>query len=249
MERDGLVERMAGHPVEAWWSEGGEQWQALPVVYRVKRRESEREGPWRQRMVERVKWRLLGGAGHRRMRAHFPAMPVPFGAVAAGSLLLFAPLKGLIEAVLILGDSVWRGRGWRQRWNTWTIVNKVESHWKRRWEQMGWQPTEELELLYKQNNLLIYALFLVQVMVLLSLFWPQGTLVDVVGPLLAAFGFGVAYRGAWRVWVAGLYGVWTWDLALMLRVSLRLARWLRARPEEEILRETLRGVGATGSVR
>jgi len=36
--------------------------------------------------------------------------------------------------------------------------------------------------------------------------------------------------------------------ALMLRVSLRLARWLRARPEEEILRETLRGVGATGSV-
>ncbi|HET91436.1 MAG TPA: hypothetical protein ENN99_11985 [Chloroflexi bacterium] len=52
---------------------------------------------------------------------------------------------------------------------------------------------------YKRNNLLICALFLIQVAVFLPLFWPQGSLVDAVGPLLAAaLGFGVAYRGAGR---------------------------------------------------
>jgi hypothetical protein len=243
MEQDGLIERMADHPVERWWSEMGEQWRALPVVYHLKGKRAKSERAWPQKIVERIK-RSLEWRQRQRLRAFFPKMPVSFGVVTAGALICFAPLKAVIEAVLILGDSVWRGRGWRQRWNTWTIVNKVESHWKRRWEQMGWQPTEELGLLYKRNNLLIYALFLVQVMVFLPVFWPQDTLVDVAGPLMAAaVGFAVAYRGAWRVWVAGLYGVRTWDLETMLRISLWITHrlhWISPlRLEQGILREAL----------
>jgi hypothetical protein len=247
MERDGLIERMAGHPVEYWWSEAGVQWRALPIVYRVRggrSRIGDEGAQWWQRVVRRIE-RSFGLSW--RMREYFPEMPTTLGVVAAGSLLAFSPLKAVGEGLLLLGELGWKGREWSLRWNDWTIINKVESHLKDHWERAGWQPTEELWMLYKRNNLLIYLFFLIQVVVFATLFLSRGLLVDLLALILVlGTGFAVAYRGAWRVWVACLYGVHTWDLALMLRVSLWLTRrlsWVPSlREDQDMLREVLRRV-------
>ena len=245
MERDGLIERMAGHPVEYWWSEVGEQWRALPIVYRVRGRSgsSDEGAEWWRSVARRVE-RSFGLSG--RMRKRFPKMPTALGVVGAGGLLAFSPLKAVGEGFLLLGELVGSGQDWKLRWNDWTIINKVESHLKDHWERAGWQPTEELWMLYKRNNLLIYLIFLIQLSVLATLFLlqKQTFFVDLMALIfVSGAGLAVSYRGAWRVWVACLYGVHTWDLELMLRVSLWLTQrlsWISSMQEDQdMLQEVL----------
>lgn len=101
-------------------------------------------------------------------------------------------------------------------------------------------------MLYKRNNLLIYLFFLIQLSMFATLFLLQRQtfFVDLMALIfVSGAGLAVSYRGAWRVWVACLYGVHTWDLDLMLRISLWLTQrlnWIPAlREDQDILQEVL----------
>jgi len=252
LEQDGLLEQMAAHPVEDWWAEGGEpeQWRVLPIVYQMKvKKMSASDQKERRLRMMRWRWRHYVQSLFRKERTPFPGMPISLAVVATAASLVFGSIKVVITVLLVLIGIVLRQQRWTGRWVNWTVVVEAERHLRARWEQTGLQPTEELWLFYIWKKRLVYVFLLLEVvafgLLLLvapySLFWTLfAAAIVIVASVLTA------YQVAWRIWVACLYGVRTWDMEAMLRVALWLARvlgWIpRMRKEQDVLLESLRRI-------
>lgn len=244
LERTGLVERVTAHPLE-WWREGKvEMWRVTPVVFHLRREAGEQNAQekelrrWRRRAVFQKAWAA---------RSATPPMPWSLALAA----ILFHSLGTLPKAfiwlwVVVIGWLV-RRRDWTGRWErwttTWTPVSNLRRHLKRKEVWMA----EELELLFGRANETTRLLFWPVVGGALALAWTSVRYAELLG---VPFILLTALLLAWPTWLNVLYGVRTWDLALMVHLALALSwplQWLRpVRRERERLREAWkRGRGST----
>jgi len=235
LERTGLVERVIAHPLE-WWREGKvEMWRVTPVVFHLRREAGEQNAHekelqrWRRRAVFQKAWAA---------RSATPPMPWSLALVA----ILFHSLgtlpKAFIWLMLALIGWLARRRDWTGRWErwttTWTPISNLRWHLKKKEVWMA----EELELLIGRANETTRMLL-----------WPvvggglvlAGTSVRYAEWLIVPFILIMALLLAWPTWLNVLYGVRTWDLALMVQLALALSwplQWLGpVRRERERLRE------------
>jgi transcriptional regulator with XRE-family HTH domain len=235
LERTGLVERVTAHPLE-WWREGKvEMWRVTPVVFHLRREAGEQTAQekelqrWRRRAVFQKAW-----------AAHLATPPMPWSLAlvvtlfhALGNLPKMLTLIGLAAIGWIVRRKDWAGR-WERWTTTWTPVSNLRWHLKKKEVWMA----EELELLIGRANETTRMLL-----------WPvvggglvlAGTSVRYAEWLIVPFILIMALLLAWPTWLNVLYGVRTWDLALMVQVALALSwplQWLGpVRRERERLRE------------
>jgi hypothetical protein len=168
----------------------------------------------RRLQMMRWRWRHYVQSLFRKERTPFPAMPVSLAVVATAASLVFGSIKVVVTGLLVLIGIVLRQQRWTGRWVNWTVVVEAERHLRARWERTGLQPTEDLWLFYIWKKRLVYVFLLLEVaafgILLLvaphSLFWTVFTAAIVI--VTSAL---TAYQVAWRIWVACLYGVRTWD--------------------------------------
>jgi transcriptional regulator with XRE-family HTH domain len=235
LERTGLVERVTAHPLE-WWREGKvEMWRVTPVVFHLRREAGEQSAQekelqrWRRRAVFQKAW-----------AAHLATPPMPWSLALVA--ILFHSLgtlpKAFIWLMLALIGWLARRRDWTGRWErwttTWTPISNLRWHLKKKEVWMA----EELELLIGRANETTRMLL-----------WPvvggglvlAGTSVRYAEWLIVPFILIMALLLAWPTWLNVLYGVRTWDLALMVQLALALSwplQWLGpVRRERERLRE------------
>jgi len=235
LERTGLVERVTLHPLE-WWREGKvEMWRVTPVVFHLRREAGEQSAQekelqrWRRRAVFQKAWAA---------RSATPPMPWSLALAA----ILFHSLGTLPKAFIWFWVAVvgWlaRRRDWTGRWERWTTIwtpiSNLRWHLKKKEVWMA----EELELLIGRANETTRMLL-----------WPvvggglvlAGTSVRCAEWLIVPFILIMALLLAWPTWLNVLYGVRTWDLALMVHLALALSwplQWLGpVRRERERLRE------------
>ncbi len=257
LERMGMVERVTVYPTE-WWREGEtELWRVAPVVWRVIRGKADRlERTYRR--WERTGWRI--GVLARSLAANppewSPAPPAPASLAlvsTALTLLLIVP-KYLVLVLLALAERMVGRRGWARRWELWTVTGTWLTVLRAVRERRRVFPSEEMELLEVQARWQVNSLLALEYLI------GAGTIVaDAVLRLrslpqqadavwwwgfLAAMGLLVLamVTGVSRLyWMDVLYGVRTWDLALMVRLALALSRPLAGlgpvRRERERLRE------------
>ncbi len=269
LERTGMVEQLTAHPAE-WWQEGEvTRWRVTPMVYRLQReRAGKREK--RRRQWERAAWRAR--AFLRRLpdrlwkEMRIPDTPRPLAVVTTLTTVIAIIPKTLILLLLMLIEWVIGQRGWAQRWNAWTVTGQWMTQLQRRWQRLGVQPLEELELLRVWTGWKMYMLLGLELVggavaaVLSSLpealqpypildYLPEW--VGTVGILTLMYIFGVGMV-SWVYWLDVLYGVRTWDLALMVKMALGLS-WLLGwipgvRKERERLREAWKRWEGVGTV-
>jgi len=241
LERNGLIERMDPH-------EAREQWRALPIVYRLiaERREKKLGHRWRKAL-----WRweqYLFGARQSAATLHLPRMPLSLTAVTMMSSFLFGTVKIIVTGLLALLGVFLRQQEWTRRWLDWTIVTEAERHLETHLDQMGLEPTEDIWLIHDWKTRIAHVFVLIEVVAIVffmfvtqDLIWLSLFVSIAILAMLVSF-----YQTTWRIWVACRYGVYTWDLELMLRVSLWLTYRLRWVPvlwkDRDILQETLRRV-------
>jgi transcriptional regulator with XRE-family HTH domain len=235
LERTGLVERVIAHPLE-WWREGKvEMWRVTPVVFHLRREAGEQSAQekelqrWRRRAVFQKAWAA---------RSATPPMPWSLALVATLFHSLGTLPKAFIWLMLALIGWLARRRDWTGRWErwttTWTPISNLRWHLKKKEVWMA----EELELLIGRANETTRMLL-----------WPvvggglvlAGTSVRYAEWLIVPFILIMALLLAWPTWLNVLYGVRTWDLALMVQLALALSwplQWLGpVRRERERLRE------------
>ncbi|MBC7227475.1 MAG: helix-turn-helix domain-containing protein [Thermoflexales bacterium] len=248
LERTGLVERVAVHPAEWWRPQEVQMWRVTPVVFRV-RREADPTGHrerdqrrWRKKAVFRRDW----AAGYSA-----PPMPRSFALVAT-----FAQILGILPKLVFgLGVALLAllaGRkDWNRRWEQWTTVLTPITNLRRHLERREIWMAEELELLIGRSNRTTELLLgvdagMMPVLALAPLkpavWWALMGIPCVVLVVIALF-------LAWFTWLSVLYGVRTWDLALMVRLTLALTwllRWLGPvrRERERLLEAWNRGQGS-----
>jgi len=222
-----------------------EMWRVTPVVFHLRREAGEQSAQekelqrWRRRAVFQKAWAA---------RPATPPMPWSLALVAT----LFHSLGTLPKAFIWFGVAIvgwlarrrdWTG-GW-ERWTTiWTPIFNLRWHLKKKEVWMA----EELELLIVRANETTRLLFWPVVGGALALAW---TSMRCAEWLIVPFILIIALLLAWPTWLNVLYGVRTWDLALMVQVALALSwplRWLGpVRRERERLREAWKRGG--GSLR
>ncbi len=149
LERTGLLERVAVHPLE-WWREGKvEMWRVTPVVFHLRREAGETADPdgehqqWRRRAVFREA---------RAARAATPPMPWSLALVATLFHFLGTLPKAVVWAGLLLAGLLLRRRDWTGRWERWTTVWTPISNLRRHLERREVWMAEELELLIGRAN-------------------------------------------------------------------------------------------------
>lgn len=258
LERTGLVEQVAVHPAEWWRPPEVPMWRVTPVVFRV-RREKEKSQFRLQRTLWRARTLIKGGW---LPDGELPPTPL--------SLALTGGLPTLISALFWgIGIGLAEGIGWvqgrRGRWKTWRQRPAMAFPLSRLQEHLaaiGLPTAEEMELLQVRLTwtaavaLVLEALTVISLIGLevlsriegasLSPFWKAGiamlpALWRATPWILAALWIWVSFLVAWLLWLCILYGVRTWDLALMVRLALALTRPLAGlapvRRERERLRE------------
>ena len=250
LEMDGVTERIDAHPVEFWWMENDLQWRILPVAYRVKINQWQKELGRKSMHWKRAIWRWQHILRRRRMERHLlPGMPTSFALVAMVLSSVFAIVKVMVGLILVLAGTVMNRKDWARRWHNWTIVAAAEDHLKAHWDETGRQPMEELWLVYGWKERITILLLLAgwsAIVIAASLV--QAPIFSAILLIVASLTILGSVRGiAWRIWVACLYGVSTWDLVMMVHVALWLTRalsWIPAmRGEREILLKALQGIG------
>jgi len=94
---------------------------------------------------------------------------------------------------------------------------------------MGLEPTEDIWLIHDWKTRIAHVFVLIEVVAIVffmfvtqDLIWLSLFVSIAILAMLVSF-----YQTTWRIWVACRYGVYTWDLELMLRVSLWLTYRLR----------------------
>jgi hypothetical protein len=239
----GMVEALRGTEDMLWGAK--ELWRVTPIVYRTFGRMGRRRAPrtagdrwrsgWRMFVAQRRRWRLARQVTRYGTDRH--RMPVVFGMWLALWWPVWGAIKGLgmlvIGAIEMLVD-----RGWLQRWMDATVVLRSERHLRTCWAQSERVLTEDLQLLYDAQDMAgVRALRWVVVSAGL------GVLLRLVEGAILAPGSGaqvvlraaswallavscmayvwVFWPVAWRVWVAHLYGLATWDVLLALWVAGR----------------------------
>lgn len=266
LERTGLVERVAVHPAE-WWRGTTEMWRVTPVVFQV-RREMAGVGRRRWRGIQRAVWRAWQFvAGKWQRKEMFP--PTPFSLILVSVIPnMFATWVWVAPARSIERREKARGEtGSLARWIQDKALGIPVTRLRKRWEQLGIQPSEELEMFDKQIEWTISILAVIGAVVM----WGAGVKPD----WMIAAGARWGLPGGWTQWatdsafwlvlglelLAGaffvkplwlclLYGVRTRDLALMVQGALALSRplqWLGpVRRERERLWEAWERSGGSG---
>jgi transcriptional regulator with XRE-family HTH domain len=239
LERTGLVERVTAHPLE-WWREGKvEMWRVTPVVFHLRREAGEQTAQekelqrWRRRAVFQKAW-----------AAHLATPPMPWSLALAATL--FHALGNLPKMLTLIGLAAigWivRRKDWAGRWErwttTWTPVSNLRWHLKKKEVWMA----EELELLISQITAAGWIILGTTVGAVIALITTALVGKGRAHPEILVFFVVVAHLLlAWPTWLNVLYGVRTWDLALMVQVALALSwplQWLGpVRRERERLRE------------
>jgi hypothetical protein len=239
LERTGLVERVIAHPLE-WWREGKvEMWRVTPVVFHLRREAGEQNAQekelqrWRRRAVFQKAWAA---------RSATPPMPWSLALVA----ILFHSLgtlpKAFIWLMLALIGWLARRRDWTGRWErwttTWTPISNLRWHLKKKEVWMA----EELELLISQITAAGWIILGTTVGAVIALITTALVGKGRAHPEILVFFVFVAHLLlAWPTWLNVLYGVRTWDMALMVQLALALSwplQWLGpVRRERERLRE------------
>jgi len=239
LERTGLVERVTAHPLE-WWREGKvEMWRVTPVVFHLRREAGEQTAQekelqrWRRRAVFQKAW-----------AAHLATPPMPWSLALAATL--FHALGNLPKMLTLIGLAAigWivRRKDWAGRWErwttTWTPVSNLRWHLKKKEVWMA----EELELLISQITAAGWIILGTTVGAVIALITTALVGKGRAHPEILVFFVFVAHLLlAWPTWLNVLYGVRTWDLALMVQVALALSwplQWLGpVRRERERLRE------------
>lgn len=177
-----------------------------------------------------------------------PGMPTSFALAAMVQSSVFVTVKVVFGLILVLAGTLINHKDWAQRWHDWTVVAAAEDHLRTHWEETGCQPMEELWLVYGWRGRITILLLLAgwSAVVIASLM--QAPVPSVILFIVAFLTILGSVRGiAWRIWVACLYGVSTWDLVMMVRVALwstRALSWIPAmQGERDILLKTLQGIG------
>lgn len=239
----GMVERLrdAVDPFDRQ----AELWRAAPLVWQMFGRGGVMSEPLQGRArLHRLSGGALG-AEMQRLRVRYQKaghvlryadlqMPGWFGVWVSVWMAVGGLPKAVGRGVVAVLDAQDR-RGWRKRWDEWTIVLSAERSLLRVWAQRGVPLTEDLVLLYDRFDLAAVKGFwwvcgLAAVSVLASLLmavWAPDWLESVgyrvwLGAIWAGLlvGYGrTAWPVAWRVWLAHRYGVKRWDIDLPLRVA------------------------------
>ncbi|MCX7854742.1 MAG: hypothetical protein N2556_01980 [Anaerolineae bacterium] len=240
LERTGLVERVAVHPAEWWRPQEVQMWRLTPVVFRV-RREADPTGRWKRdqrRWRRRVVFRRDWAAGYSA-----PPMPHSLALVATLFHILGIPLKVLLGFGVALLAGFTGRKDWNPWWERWTTVVTPITNLRWHLERREIWLAEELELLIARSNRTTELLLGADVGIVMVLAWAPLELN--VWWMLMMFPVGVVVAIglflAWFTWLSVLYGVRTWDLALMVRLALALTgplQWLGpVRRERERLLE------------
>lgn len=250
LERDGLIERMEAAPRLPWQSqdEAIEQWRPLPIVYRVMAERSLGRLDKRKRRLKRYFWRWkerLTGFYRSEEAPHPPPPPFVFRLVVLVVSTLIVPFKYVVYMALRGLRWFFPQKRWAERLDEWIIAGAAKDHIRAQWDRRGVQATEGLLLIYWGKDQLAgvtLTVFVVSGVLALIPSFPGYVWVAIsVGVVLAAG----AYL-PWCTWLACFYGAYTWDLELMLRISLWITSglsWIPAlRKEREALREALRRV-------
>jgi len=145
--------------------------------------------------------------------------------------------KALILGLLYLAQALGTPRRWFETWYDWTILLAAERLMRRRWAERGIDPPEEFWLLYDaQQGIILWSL--------VAFVMPAGITGLILGllsiglsvqyPLIAQFlqrielvltlavaavVAGYFWSMPWRYWVTCHYGVMTWDLRLLMRLT------------------------------
>jgi len=228
----GLVEQLEGQRDMLWPEE--QLWQVTPVVYKELGPEEPKgvvtraiEAMHRDRLAKRV------------YEYDRPIPRVPHSFQLIGTFWWIGALpKSLVSGVLRIVEWGIGDRGWRRRWDDSTILMAAERHLKSRLREAGIEPPAEFWLIYDSQDVTAAILFVSEItlvvgwMVLSTLIslWLYG---DTVSPrwirmgdilvLIGALGLylAICWQVTWRVWMAHLYGVETWDLQLILKLARR----------------------------
>jgi len=261
LEQVGMLERVAVHPVEWWRERELEMWRVTPVVYRLHR---DQAGTLRkvQHQLDRTLWRARTLTSRPWQRHVMPPMPLSL-ALAGGIPNLLVVLPRLLVEGIVKGLARLKGKGEQVRqWSQRMTLGLPSSRLRARWEQLWLQPTEEVELLYVEVGWTVSAMTALETLTALGLiglgllsvsrlpFLPPlvmaglrllPTLQAATPWIVAALWIGMGVFLAKLIWLCVLYGVRTWDLALVVHLALALSwplQWLGpVRRERERLKD------------
>jgi len=243
LEQVGMLERVAVHPVEWWRERELEMWRVTPVVYRLHRDQASTLRKV-QHQLDRTLWRARTLTSRPWQRHVMPPMPLSL-ALAGGIPNLLVVLPRLLVEGIVKGLARLKGKGEQVRqWSQRMTLGLPSSRLRARWEQLWLQPTEEVELLYVEVGWTVSAMTALETLTALGLiglgllsvsrlpFLPPlvmaglrllPTLQAATPWIVAALWIGMGVFLAKLIWLCVLYGVRTWDLALVVHLALALS--------------------------
>ena len=202
----------------------GPLWQVTWMVYRALRPKKPK-GDWEEFKETARRYRVARGL--KSMGEPLYRAPIKFRLVQ--TIHWLAVIVKIVVAIPLKVTGWVTGR-WSlyNRWMDWTILLRVEAHLKARWLEAGIEPTQEFWLVYDSRNVVTVSLLFFELVGLVV--WEILYLVVLKGVIsrwehwialgwMVAWFLLIVWQVTWRVWIAHLYGVKTWDLQLVLRIA------------------------------
>lgn len=228
LERASGIEAVSGQAVGLGLDRA--RWRVPSVVYRFLCERQRRAG-WSRKWFQVQRMARAVWQSGRAYSLSLPPTSRAFMAVTIVWLLLFTPIKVGVELGLGLVELLIGRRGWRERWRMWTVAVMADEHLRVQWARSGQAPTEDFGLVYDARlGRAIWLLVLAYAMWIgmnpLAAVWSQSEVMFMSG---VGLNLGVLVMGlysiahiAWRVWLAYLCGVETWDLRMIAALARRL---------------------------